>query len=80
MNKKLIFGIYYDLDTGAKDLKECNYKSDLNWSKDEYDAELLNSLAISIGAKIGTMYKSENVRKQALDMISNLIKSSCDNI
>jgi len=80
MSKKLLFGIYYDLETGAKDLQECDYHSDLDWSNDEYDVELLNSLAVSLGAKIGTMYKSDKVRQQALNAVTKLIQSSCNNI
>jgi len=32
MSRKLIFGIYYDLETGVKDLQECDYMLDLDWS------------------------------------------------
>lgn len=80
MSKKLLFGVYYDLETGKKDLEECDYVSDLDWSSDEYNAVILSTLAISLGAKIGTMCKSNNARQKALDTVFNIIDSSCKNI
>ena len=78
--EKELFRISINLETENREFIECDYKSTLEWSKDEYDAELINLLSAALGVKIGATFKSEKVKDVVIEKACNLIKTYCNRI
>ena len=73
--EKNLLTITYNVETEDRVIRECNYAETLDWSKDEYDAEILNCLAVALGSKVKTMFQSDKVQQQALNMIIHTIQT-----
>lgn len=76
--EKELFRISINLETENREFTESNYKSTLEWSKDEYDAELINLLSVALGIKIGTTFKSKKARNIIIEKACALIRNYCD--
>jgi hypothetical protein len=79
MNRK-IFTISIDTGdtgTGDKDLKEANYKK-LGFTKDAYDAMLINSLSVALGVKMGNMFRSKEVRERMFKKAVALLRQTME--
>ena len=59
---KTIFTITCNTETGRRQLIKAAFK-ELGWTKAEYTAELLNTLAMATGTKVASITKSSKNRE-----------------
>ncbi len=76
--EKELFRISINLETENREFIESDYKTTLEWNKDEYDAELINLLSVALGMKIGATFKSEKVRNEVIAKVCTLITNYCN--